>query len=107
MNNSLSSPLISGLIAGIKHRERRTNNNQCLSNSFLKIGQFEFLYKTITRFYYKKNEVVYREEDKADKIFIIYVMFSNQYNNKYIILQNTFAFGLSPSQSTAFFNVLS
>ena len=67
MNNSLSSPLISGLIAGIKHRERRTNNNQCLSNSFLKIGQFEFLYKTITRFYYKKNEVVYREEDKRDR----------------------------------------
>ena len=31
MNNSLSSPLISGLIPGIRHRERRTNNNKCLS----------------------------------------------------------------------------
>ena len=28
MNNSLSSPLISGLIPGIKHRERRNNNNK-------------------------------------------------------------------------------
>ena len=46
MNNSLSSPLISGLISGIRHRERRNNNNKCLSY-FQKLMNSNFTEKKI------------------------------------------------------------
>lgn len=56
---------------------RKTNNEQktFLKESippFIKIGQFDFLFKTMTKCFYNKNEIVYKEGDIADKIYLIY-----------------------------------
>lgn len=56
---------------------RKTNNEQktFLKESippFVKIGQFDFLFKTMTKCFFNKNEIVYKEGDNADKIYLIY-----------------------------------
>lgn len=56
---------------------RRTNNEQkeflkVAIPPFIKIGQFDFLFKTITKIFCKKNEIVYREGEIANTIYLIY-----------------------------------